>query len=155
MSKQGMAYEWELSRKDNERLQAENTALRAQLAAHEAAVEKAKAQGSFWEKMCQVQFDGDGMIYRGTACAIARDADVIIAVQSRELAELRTQCEFMEKREDAGNGIVIEQTAEIDRQARELARLREFERSIRAAEKAEMDYHDASQVEQDKPGGDR
>jgi len=46
------------------------------------------------------------------------------AKTSTELADLREQCRGMEIRETAGNGIIIEQTAEIDRQARELTQLR-------------------------------
>lgn len=46
------------------------------------------------------------------------------AKASAEVADLREQCAGMESREIAGSGIIIEQTATIDRQARELERLR-------------------------------
>lgn len=50
---------------------------------------------SFAKQMEAVLFDCDGMIYRGTACAIARDADSVIAQQAARIVELERRAKLV------------------------------------------------------------
>lgn len=68
-------------------IERENSLLKASIAELEGA--RVKGDDSFWVRMGRVQFQGDGMIYRGTACAIAMDADVTIAQLRADLSTAR------------------------------------------------------------------